>query len=258
MAQMKISRRIAGILLVTIGAAAFAVFARVVPTLPFSSPALPQTVGGHALAWYECGTPAQPLSTAPVATHASGSTLLAWVSRGHIDTFTPATVPTDNKGNRFSILGAVHDYSPRWPSSGEAMYAAPSAAGGRDHVFTVQMISSDEVTFAVIEVMNGGVIHDAQWKKVTDGAPNTSGNVTTTGPATLVAVWAGDGAAPRMTVVPNNGFAIVDAQLTNTSCAIQAVIAAKEVADAGTYNVTWTATPAQGAHLWLIAVQRAP
>jgi hypothetical protein len=36
---------------------------------------------------------------------------------------------------------------------------------------------------------------------------------------------------------------------------VQCAVAAKNVTAAGTYNVTWTSTPVQGAQLWLIAVQ---
>jgi hypothetical protein len=34
-------------------------------------------------------------------------------------------------------------------------------------------------------------------------------------------------------------------------------VAVRQVSAAGTYNVTWTSTPIQGAQLWLAAVQAA-
>jgi hypothetical protein len=37
--------------------------------------------------------------------------------------------------------------------------------------------------------------------------------------------------------------------------AIQCAVAVKAVTAAGTYNVTWTATPVQGAQMWIVAVQ---
>jgi hypothetical protein len=100
------------------------------------------------------------------------------------------------------------------------------------------------------------MIQDAEWTKVTS-PPQTSLNVTTTGAATLVAIWAGDSGANSVTAVPNNGFTTIDSQLMAV-CQVEAVVATKDVAGAGTYNVTWTATPTQGAHMYLVAVQSLP
>jgi uncharacterized protein YjdB len=57
-----------------------------------------------------------------------------------------------------------------------------------------------------------------------------------------------------VTAVPNNGFTVIDAQLL-ASNDVEAAVATKDVAVAGTYDVTWTATPQQIAYIWLIAVQ---
>jgi len=79
--------------------------------------------------------------------------------------------------------------------------------------------------------------------------------VTTTGPATLVAFWWGDAPPPMVkTAVPNNGFTVIDSFLDEGEL-VQCAVAVKNVAAAGTYDVTWVATPAQGAQLWLIAIQ---
>ena len=75
------------------------------------------------------------------------------------------------------------------------------------------------------------------------------------GPATLVAFWWGDGNAPDNKVaVPNNGFTVLDS-IGLEGALVQGFVAAKEVDAAGTYDVTWDATPVQGAQLWLVAVQ---
>ena len=183
--------------------------------------------------------------------------MLVWVGRGTKNNFSNSTIPTDTAGSTYSMIGTVHDYSPLWPGSGEALYASPFAKGGLNDRVSTQQSTQDEITLAAVEVKNGGSIADAQWNEVLSGSPNTSANVTVNGPATLVAVWAGDGDADPMTAVPNNGFQVIDSQLVNTTCAVQTVIAAKEVSASGTYNVTWTATPTQGAHMWLVAVQSA-
>ncbi len=219
----------------------------------------PPTLGAHALAFHKCGGIGD-LLTAPIATHGSGSTILAWVGRGKLSAFTPATAPTDNKGNAYRMLGSAQAYSPLWPNSGEAAYASSAAGGGDGHVVTAPVRDADEVTLAVVEIENGGAIQDYAWNKMLSGQANASLNVTTVGPATLVAVWTGDSSgdstSPNVSAVPNNGFTIIESQLY-AQCGVEAVVATKDVAEAGTYNVAWTATPAQGAHLWLVAVQKA-
>jgi hypothetical protein len=214
------------------------------------------TLGAHTMVFVPFDSPPGALSTNPITTQASGSTVLAWLGRGRISTFTSATVPTDNRGNTSIQLGSTHDYAPVWPSSGMAVYSFPSFAGGSGDVFTAPMPLLDEVTLMVVEIKNGGLIQDSQWNKVVN-APQTSLSVTTTGPATLVSFWTGDGEAPfMMTAVPNNGFTVIHSQLLGTN-AVQGAVATKDVSAAGTYDVTWTATPPQIAYIWLIAVQHA-
>ncbi len=88
------------------------------------------------------------------------------------------------------------------------------------------------------------------------GETLTSGNVTTTGPAMLVAFWWGDGGIREMTAVPNNGFVVIESFLhLPGSSGVQAAVAVRQVDTAGTYSVTWTGQPDQGAILWLLAFQ---
>jgi hypothetical protein len=73
----------------------------------------------------------------------------------------------------------------------------------------------------------------------------------------LVAFWWGDaGVQQDKTALPNNGFTVVDSILLSGEL-VQCAVATKDVAAAGRYDVTWTATPSQGAQLWLVAVQYA-
>ncbi len=219
-------------------------------------------IGAHALAFYPCigftgwlwrTLKSGGISTPTMITQASGSTMLTWVGRGKMRAFTSSTVPTDNKGNAYRMIGSVHDFLPLWPNSGEALYASLSAMGGNGHIVTAPLPGPDEITLATVEVKNGGVIEDAQWNKVAV-PPHASLNVTATGPATLVAVWVGDSGTLSVTASPNNGFTVIDSQLL-AACEVEAVVATKDVAAAGTHNVTWAATPTQGAHMWLVAVQ---
>lgn len=210
------------------------------------------TLGAHVLAFYTCENTNGNLVAPAIATQSSGSTILAWVAVGHINTFSGED-PLDSYGNSYGMVGAINTYAPDYPSSGAALFAVPLAAGGSGEIVTKPMPFNDEVTLAVIEVKNGGVIQDAEFNRV-PGPPQTSLNVTTTGPATLVAIWAGYSGGASATAVPNNSFTTIDSQLLSY-CEVEAVVATKDVASADTYNVTWTATPTQEALLWLIAVQ---
>ena len=46
-----------------------------------------------------------------------------------------------------------------------ALYAFPSFAGGSGDVFTAPMPVTDEVTLAVVEIKNGGLIQDSNGTK---------------------------------------------------------------------------------------------
>jgi len=197
------------------------------------------------------------IATAAMDTEPSGSTLLVAVGRGNIAAFTQ--VPTDNMGNLpYRQLGPIHSYEPHYPASGTALYALPSAKGGRGHIVTAKTPATDEITVAAVEIQDGGVIQDYKWNKVLKGQPLTSLNVITTGPATLVAFWWGDGNESIAHVaIPNNGFKVIDA-LLSTGLLVQAAMATKDVMEAGSYSVTWDSAGQEGAHLYLVAVQNAP
>jgi hypothetical protein len=211
-------------------------------------------LGAHNLAYYPVGNAFDPISTASMSTQTSGSTILACVGRGTFADFS-SSLPTDSKNNTPYIQqDTAHAYN-RWPNSGTALYAFPSAVGGNGHAVQTANPSKDEITLAVVEVINGGVIQDVKWIEKLS-LPHTSQSVTTTGPATLVAFWWGDddGGSGNVTATPDQGFTVIDSQLVSQQ-AVECVVATKNVSAAGSYNVTWTDTPAQGAQLWLVAVQ---
>lgn len=228
------------------------------PTAPDARPHVPGNPGpgGHALAYYRLESHAETLSTPAMATATTGSTIVVSVGRGDVAAH---AAPTDNRGNgAYAQVGTTHTYT-NWPTSGTALYARADAAGGDGHVVTVPALDHDEVTLAAVEVIagDGGVttIGDVTWREVLAGAPLTASPVTTDGPATLVAFWWGDaGADGDKTAVPDQGFTVVDAILDEGSL-VQCAVAVKEVEAAGTYTVTWTATPVQGAQLYLVAIE---
>ena len=223
----------------------------------FTSRANP-TVGAHSLTNYFLGDHDNPtISTPAMNTQHSGSTMLVCIGRGNIGAFTNA--PTDDKTNApYVQLGTTHGYVPQYPDSGTALYAVPTVTGGNGHVVTAATVAFDEVTVDAVEIMNGGIIEDFKWNEVQQGHPLTSLSVTTTGPATLVAFWWGDGNQYfAHTAVPSNGFTVIDSILPIGSY-VQSAVATKDVTTAGTYNVTWDSGGNEGAQLWLVAVQGAP
>ncbi|AKU98432.1 hypothetical protein AKJ09_05096 [Labilithrix luteola] len=216
---------------------------------------LPPALGAHALAFQRYRSPSalSVVSTPAMVTATGGrSTIVVSVGRGAISAFAR---PRDNKNPLpYPQLGATHAYA-QWPSSGTALYALTGAIGGSGHVLSTKTKADDELTIAAVEVVNGGTVGDFKWNQVAGGNPITSLGVTTTGPATLVAFWWGDaGVEGEKTATANNGFVVIDSIL-ESGALVQCAVATKTVSAAGTYDVTWTSTPVQGAQLWLVAVQ---
>ncbi|HET7501942.1 MAG TPA: hypothetical protein VFK02_13085 [Kofleriaceae bacterium] len=226
--------------------------------VPVHIPGMPG-VGAWGLADYHLDTSTDQfsLSTPPMSTSASGSTIVVSIGRGDNRQF---VLPTDNKGNSpYQQLGDVQTY-PSYPQSGTAVYAFTGAKGGNDFRVSTTRDKNDagqmdEITIAAIEIVEGKTIQDFAWIKGTDD-PLTSASVTTTGPATLIAFWWGDG-FPHVpqSATPNNDFFRIATNADERDDFVQCAVAAKNVTEPGTYDVTWAATPTQGAQLWLIAVQ---
>ncbi|WP_431274563.1 hypothetical protein ACQ858_21555 [Variovorax ureilyticus] len=209
-------------------------------------------LGAHGLNFNRMNTSAAALSVSGLSTRASGSSLLVCVGRGNQ---AAAATPTDNAGNAFVQRDSAHAYT-LYPRSGTALFACEKARGVAGHTVTVAKPDPlDEVTLTVVEVTGGGLVRDVKWREVLSGQPLTSASVTTTGPALLVAWWWGDaGVDGDKTAVPDSGFTVIDSVLA-AGALVQCAVAVKQVAAAGTYNLTWTSTPLQGAQLWLAAVQ---
>lgn len=218
------------------------------------------SAGAHGMHWYHLGQDPQHDSATSITTPAmnvqpSGSTIIVSIGRGELDAFALANaLPTDNQGSSpYQQIDQTHKYD-AWPS-GTALYAYPSAKGGSDFRVTTGTDGSDEITIAAVEVIEGTRIQQYAWNQVAE-SPNKSKSVTTTGPATLVAFWWGDGFPhDPQNATPNNGFTRVDTNAQERDSFVQCAVAVKNVSAAGTYDVTWTPEPAQGAQLWLVAVQ---
>lgn len=209
-------------------------------------------VGAHGLSYYRYDAASPTMIASPaMTTQVANSTMIVSEGRGQFAAF---ALPTDTKGNApYQRLGTEHTYT-NYRTSGTGVYAFPKFVGGSDHQVIATTPSDDEITLAAVEIVNGSTVHQVEWSEVL-AAPLTSRSVTTTGPATLVAFWWGDADVPNdKTATPNNGFVVIDSIL-KSGALVQCAVAVKNVDAAGTYDVTWTSTPLQGAQLWLIAVQ---
>ncbi|HEX3759259.1 MAG TPA: hypothetical protein VHW23_11150 [Kofleriaceae bacterium] len=233
---------------------------------PTNTPGMPG-LGGHGLAYYKLADPGTPASATSIATpklttSATGSTIVVSVGRGDATRFTGAAL-TDTAGNAPYQEQGPHPYT-AFPESATALYTFAGAHGGPSFQVTTSTGQNtkgqlDEITIAAVEVIDATHIQDQQWNEVVQPAtpvPVTSRTVTTTGPATLVAFWWGDG-FPRtpQTATPDGGFSLIDTNARETDSFVQCAVAVRNVSAAGSYSVTWTSTPVQGAQLWLIAVQ---
>jgi hypothetical protein len=255
------------------------VVATLVSVAADSPTALPASgLGAHTLLVQTEDTGTSPAISAPITTQTGGSSLLVLVG-GYA---TNPEGPTDSYANKWIQIGGrvvYRDYEGRFDARA---YVALSAKGGPGHTVSVVKPGrpDGEISLPFIEVKTAGRLQDVSqtypapslavklsnrvdraWQKLagyTDAASAalTSGTVTTTGPATLVAVWWGDGRARTMTAIPDAGFKLIDKFLDlPPKGGVQCAVATRQVAAAGSYSVTWTGSPAQGAILWLFAFQ---
>ena len=196
----------------------------------------------------------QKLDSKALSTTA-GSTLLAVVGMGALAN---VHAPTDNYGNTYRELLPKHAYK-YWWGSGQQLFAAANIAGGTSHVLTETMPDpTDEVTFSVVEIRGAHRIAAATVLETTDQPGSvTSANVTTSGPAILVSWWWGDDSVSQISATTSEGWTRLQSleRAQAVSGVLQTEVAAKAVNAAGTYNITWTSNPVQGAVVYLVAVE---
>lgn len=216
--------------------------------------AVPATLGAHTLLWQENFSGVSPAVTDPVTTQASGSSFIVF-NAGFASNDTP---PTDNKNNAWVLLGEPVVYDGYGGAFDVKAYLSLQGHGGAGHRVSIVKngTAEGEITIPFIEIRDGAVLQDWAQNYALGGTTNVSASVTTTGPAVLVAFWWGDGDGLQHSAVPDNGFSIIENFVDlPAGSAVQCVVAAKEVDAAGTYRVSWSVSPAQGAPLWLFAFQ---
>lgn len=213
------------------------------------------SLGAHTLLAQSEGLGTNPAVTVPLATQPHGSSLIVF-NGGYSSAFAP---PVDSYGNRWKQLGNTVRYGNGYGDRFDVKaYLVLSAKGGANHTVSISKPTeaAGEISVPFIEIRQAGVLQDVAQNYAPASTVMTSGRVTTTGPAVLLAVWWGDGGVKRMTAVPNNGFAVIDSFLKlPDNSGVQCAVAFRQVSAAGTYDVSWTGVPVQGAILWLLAFQ---
>lgn len=227
------------------------------------------SLGSHTLLAQADGEGTDPAIAGPIRTQEAGSALLVLVG-GYASN---AALPSDNYANTWVRQGPRITYNGYGGRFDTAAYVALPAKGGKDHRVSLakQGVAAGEITAPLVEIRHAGVLQDVASNYAVPGAVArlgrklgqdwlgaglTSGEVTTTGPATLVAVWWGDAYVYRMTAVPGQGFKVIERFLDlPPNSGVQCAVAVRQVDRAGTWRVTWHGTPAQGAILWLFAFQ---
>lgn len=212
------------------------------------------SLGAHTLLTQPNGLGTTPAMTRAMSTQPTGSALI--VLRGGYAGSTDA--PTDNYANAWKPVKSSLTFNGYGGSFDVSAYIAIPAKGGVDHrvVLVKKTHPEGEISVPLVEIKQAGVLQDVAQNYPAPALVVTSGNVTTTAPATLLAVWWGDAGVKRMTAMPNNGFAVIDSFLKlPDDSGVQCAVAFRQVAKAGTYNVSWTSAPVQGAILWLFAFQ---
>jgi hypothetical protein len=212
------------------------------------------SLGAHTLLIHSEGMGVSPAVSEPLQTQASGSSMLVF-NGGYAAN---SAAPVDSYANKWKQLGGDVPYGNGYDSFNVKAYIALAAKGGPNH--TVGVIKNGnvagEISIPFVEIKNAGVLKDYAQNYPAAALKITSGTVTTTGPATLVAVWWGDGGVKRMTAVPDSGFDVIDSFLMlPDNSGVQCAVAVREVSAAGIYNVSWIGTPVQGAILWIFAFQ---
>lgn len=211
-------------------------------------------LGAHTLITHSEGMGRSPAVSDPIDTAPSGSAFITF-NAGYASN---STRPADSYGNRWKAVGGPVTYRNYGDTFSVQAYVAMQAKGGAGHTlrFDKPGDPAGELTAPFIEVRDAGVLKDVAQNYPEPGLVLTSGKVTTTGPATLIAVWWGDGGVKRMTANPSEGFTIIDSYLMlPDNSGVQAAVAVRQVDKAGTYNVSWIGSPIQGAILWLFAFQ---
>lgn len=208
-------------------------------------------LGAYTYIGQEEGSGTNPATTSAITTQTAGSSFFT-LRAGYA---TNNTAPTDSKSNAWQHMGGSAYLG--WSGLFDAqVYVAQNGTGGSGHTlsFAKPAQPASEITASLIEILGAQQLVGFSLVNIGVGNALQSGSVTTTGPALLIAVWLGDAAGLNHTASPNNSFSnFISFGTLPPNSAVQMFVASRQVTAAGTYSVTWTESPDQGAILVLAA-----
>lgn len=212
-------------------------------------------LGSHAILAEEQGFGHSPASTPAIDTLRHGSWFLLFRG-GHAAN---AAMPTDNYGNVWTALGVPVVYQGYQGAYDVQGWLARDGRGGPGHVASLAKGSAPEgeLTMALVELRHASRLVDMVQTYAPAGTTVQSGEVTTAGPALLVAFWWGDGFVFDNHAEPDEGFEVFEQVLAlPPASAVQCAVAFRQVDRGGRWRVSWRQSPRQGAVLWLLAFAR--
>jgi hypothetical protein len=222
------------------------------PQVTLAAP--PPGLGAHVFLGQGEGLGVSPAVTRAVDTQASGSVFVVF-NAGYASN---DATPTDSYRNRWRPLGHPMTYANYGDRFDVKAYVAVEGKGGPGHTVSILKRGepAGELSLPFVEVRNATRVQAMAQTYAEPSLVVASDEIHVDGPATLLAFWWGDGGVKRMTVTPGDGFELIDAftELPDES-GVQGAVAWRQVAQAGTYRVHWTAAPVQGAALWIMAIR---
>lgn len=206
-------------------------------------------------------------ATVTLTTQATGSMFLVVVF-GNLNDFDTES-PSDNKGNTYKQLIPTGGTAPGGASAGSREYTlypgyggacwvtGPNATGGSSHTFSKSFGNFDEMTMFVVEILRGKIVRAIKWNHPASGSAITSQSITTELSSFVVAATSGDAPVGQdHTLSANNGYDQLEFYGTDVSNGyIQAGLHGDVKDTAGTYSVTFTWTPTQGAMIFHLAFE---
>jgi hypothetical protein len=212
-------------------------------------------LGVHTLHGVLDGDGAGTETTSPITTQGSGSSFV-WYEGGYTSN---SAKPTDNKSNSTTVTGTPRAYNGFGGAFNFKYWVVENGSGGSGHTLSCVLNGqpAGEVVLGLIEIKGATALTDSTEDYPSSGSALTSTPVTVAGPATLIAIWTGDNPGTTNSATPGNGFSTIDDYTVwpPGETSVQTVVASREVTGAGSYGLTWTATPTQGAILTLLAFE---
>lgn len=213
-------------------------------------------IGAHGKVVQLYGAGSNPASVTLTTTN--GSTFLIFIGGKSSDI---DAGPTDNKGNTYSRIDVVREY-PDYAGYGQAAWICRNGVGGSSHTFSTFVTAFDECTMMVVEIKGAPFVASKAFSVQANsgaGATQNVGPVVATADCALLSTWAG--AAPvgsNHTASANQGLAELEFYGTDNPNGYVQMELDGAVKTSGSYTVTWSHTPTQGAILRAIVLQAMP